>query len=117
MTAFNPPDEAQRRPAETARRAVAENEVRLKEARLTLDRTRELRAQGITDQAALDAAEAEVGSLEARISLAREQVAVVEKEVSLRETELEDTIIPARNRLAVTPQPSAQPNAVAVNAG
>ncbi|MBI4465809.1 MAG: efflux RND transporter periplasmic adaptor subunit, partial [Acidobacteria bacterium] len=80
---------------EAARRALAETDVRLEEARLNLRRTQGLTAQGISSQAALDAAQAEVGSFEARLALGREQVAVAERQVAVRQRELDDTVIRA----------------------
>jgi HlyD family secretion protein len=78
-----------------ARRALAETEVRLHEAELTLTRTRGLVAEGVSSQAALDAAQAEYDSLQARLELGREEVAVAERQVSVRQRELDDTIIAA----------------------
>ncbi len=77
------------------RRALAEFEVRRAEAELTLSRTRELVVAGITSQAELDTAQAEFDTLGARIAHAREQVAVAEREIDVRRTTLEDTIIRA----------------------
>ncbi len=78
-----------------ARSAVTESDVRRAEARLTLNRTRELADQGVVTRADLDAAQAEVDSLQARIALAREQVVVAEREVEVRRTELNDMVIRA----------------------
>lgn len=78
-----------------ARRALAETEVRLKEANLTLGRTRGLVAEGVSSQAELDTAQAEVDSLKARLALGREEVAVAERQVALRQREVEDTVIRA----------------------
>ena len=85
-------DEAQ---LQAARRALAEIEVRLHEAGLTLMRTRKLVAEGVSSQAALDAAQAERDSLQARLELGREEVAVAERQVGVRQRELDDTIIAA----------------------
>jgi RND family efflux transporter MFP subunit len=78
-----------------ARSTVAESEVRLAEAKLTLGRIRRLVEDGVVGRADLDAAEAEVESLEARIALARQQVIVAERQVAIRQTELDDTVIRA----------------------
>jgi RND family efflux transporter MFP subunit len=78
-----------------ARSALAETEVRLKEARLNLDRTRRLVDEGVMGAANLDPAEAEVDSRIARLALQREEVAVAEQQVALRRTELADTEIRA----------------------
>ena len=50
--------------------------MRLEQARLTLQRNRALRADGIVNQADLDNAETEVRALEARLALSEEQVRV-----------------------------------------
>ncbi len=78
-----------------AKRAVEETEARIDLARLTLDRTRRLLAEGVVGQAELDAVETEVETLEARLSVARQEVVVAQREVALRRTELEDTVIGA----------------------
>jgi HlyD family secretion protein len=78
-----------------SRRVAAEMEVRLKEARQTLERSRALVRDGIAGQAELDRAEAEVDALRARLELTREQVTVAERQVALRRTELDDTVIRA----------------------
>jgi RND family efflux transporter MFP subunit len=78
---------------EATRRAVAENRVRLEQARLTLQRNRSLRADGIVNQADLDNAETEVRALEARLALSEEQVLVSERSVAVRQNDLADTVI------------------------
>ena len=78
-----------------SRRVAAETEVRLKEARQTLDRARALVRDGIAGQAELDRAEAEVDALKARLDLTREQVTVAERQVALRQADLDDTVIRA----------------------
>jgi RND family efflux transporter MFP subunit len=78
-----------------SRRTAAETEVRLKEARQTLDRARALVRDGISGQADLDRAEAEVDALNARLDLTREQVTVAERQVALRQADLDDTVIRA----------------------
>jgi RND family efflux transporter MFP subunit len=77
------------------RRAVAENRVRLEQARITLKRTQQLRADGIINQADLDAALTEVNALDARLALSEEQVKVSERQVALRENDVADTVIVA----------------------
>jgi RND family efflux transporter MFP subunit len=81
--------------AEAARRSVTESEVRLREARITLERVSKLVAVGYSTAAEVDAARAAVDSLEARISAAREQVRVAERQVALAQTDLDSTIIRA----------------------
>ena len=78
-----------------ARGALAELEVRYEEARLDLDRQRRLLEQRLIGQADLDAAQAEADSLRARIANQREQVVVAEREIDVRRTALEDTVIRA----------------------
>ena len=80
---------------EAARRAVAETEVRLGEARLTLKRRLQLVKDRVVTQAELDQAQAEVDSLEARIAAARQQVNVAERQVEVQKTDLESTVIRA----------------------
>lgn len=78
-----------------ARGALAELEVRYAEARLDLDRQRRLLDQRLIGQAELDAAQAEADSLRARITNQREQITVAEREIDVRRTALEDTVIRA----------------------
>ena len=78
-----------------ARGALAELEVRYTEARLDLDRQRRLLDQRLIGQADLDAAQAEADSLRARIANQRERVVVAEREIDVRRTALEDTVIRA----------------------
>lgn len=77
------------------RRAVAENKVRLDQARLTLQRYRALRADGIANQADLDAAETEVRAYEARLAVSEEQVLVAERQVAVQQNQVADTVITA----------------------
>jgi RND family efflux transporter MFP subunit len=77
------------------RRALIETQVRLREAKLNQQRMRRLLAQGISTQAQVDTADAEVDSLAARLDLGRQDVAVAEREVALRRQDLDDTVIRA----------------------
>jgi RND family efflux transporter MFP subunit len=81
--------------AEAARRAVRENEVRLEEARINLDRLSKLATIGVSTVAELDAARANYDSTAARIEALRQQTAVAERQVELQRTALDDTIIRA----------------------
>src|SRR5262249_4022658 len=81
--------------AEAARRAVAENEVRLAEARVTLGRRLQLLKEAVTSQAEIDQAKAEVDSIDARIDALRQQIRVAERQVELQRTELDNTVIRA----------------------
>lgn len=80
---------------QAARTDLAETEVRLAEAELKLDRQRRLAAEGITPQQDLDTAQAEVDALRARIAATRQSIVVAERQVEVRRTELNDTIIRA----------------------
>jgi RND family efflux transporter MFP subunit len=81
--------------AEAARRNVNESEVRLKEARINLERVSKLVGVGYSTAAEVDAARAAVDSLDARIRAAREQVRVAERQIELERTNLDSTIIRA----------------------
>ena len=81
--------------AESARKAVHENEVHLIQAKQTLARLAELNRRGITTPSEIDAATADVNGTEARIAATREQVNVAEQQVALQQTELDNTIIRA----------------------
>ena len=78
-----------------SRRNAAETDVRLREAGLTLNRTQSLVKDGISGQADLDRAEAEVDALKARRDLSREQVNVSAAQVAVRRTEIDDMVIRA----------------------
>ena len=78
-----------------ARGALAELEVRYAEAQLDLGRQRRLLEQRLIGRADLDAAQAEADSLGARIANQRELVVVAEREIDVRRTALEDTVIRA----------------------
>jgi RND family efflux transporter MFP subunit len=75
------------------RLGVAENKVRLEQARLNLQRQRSLRADGIVNQADLDNAETEVRAIEARLALWDQQVSVAERQVAVRQNDVTDTVI------------------------
>jgi HlyD family secretion protein len=77
------------------RRALAENEVRLRQAKLGQDRTRRLREQGIMTQADADTADADVDALVARLELGRQDVEVSERQIALRRQDVDDTVIRA----------------------
>jgi RND family efflux transporter MFP subunit len=81
--------------ADAARRAIRENEVRLHEASLSLARITRLKVEGVSTQAELEAAQAQLDSYEARILAAREQVRVAEQQAVLARTNLDDAVIRA----------------------
>ena len=80
---------------EAARRAVRENEVRLDEARINLDRLSKLAKIGVSTVAELDAARANFDSTAARIEALKQQTAVAERQVEVQRTALDDTIVRA----------------------
>jgi HlyD family secretion protein len=80
---------------EAQKKSLAETEVRRHEADLNRRRMHSLREQGIATQAQIEAADAEVGSLEARLELGRQQVSVAERELALRQQDLDDLVIRA----------------------
>lgn len=84
--------EAQLAAAETARRETA---VRLDEAKLNLRRTRDLSGQGIRSVADLDAAQAGVDSLAARLEAEGSNVEVARREVAVVRQQVEDHAIRA----------------------
>ena len=81
--------------AEAARRAVRESEVRLAEAKLTLNRRLQLVKASLSTQAEVDQAQAEVDSVEARIQAAQQQVAVADRQIAVQQTDLDNTVIRA----------------------
>jgi RND family efflux transporter MFP subunit len=81
--------------AEAARRAVAESEVRLDEARLTLRRRLQLVKDGLATQAEVDQAQAEVDSIDARIAALHQQVRVAESQIAVQQADLDNTVIRA----------------------
>ena len=78
-----------------ARRSAAEDEARLREAQLNLQRRERLLQEGVVGRAEVDTAQAEVDSITARIDYARQQVAVAESQVNLRRTDLNDMVVRA----------------------
>ena len=78
-----------------SRSAAAEDEARLREAQLTFTRLSQLIQEKVVGRAEVDAAEATVESLKARIAMARQQVEVAQSQVAARETDLTDMIVRA----------------------
>ena len=81
--------------SEAARRAVAENEVRLAEAKVTLGRIEQLVARGLATASDLDGARATVDSIAARIGALRQQVVVAERQADVQRTDLDNMVIRA----------------------
>src|SRR5436305_1329179 len=77
------------------RRALTENEVRLRQAKLSQDRMKRLHEQGVSTKADLDTADADVDALVARLELGRQDVQVSERQIALRRQDLDDTVIRA----------------------
>jgi RND family efflux transporter MFP subunit len=80
---------------DAAQQAIEENEVRLRQARLTLGRRQQLLKEGVVGQADLDDAQAEVDSLQARVAAAHHQEEVAARQLALQKTQLDDTVIRA----------------------
>ena len=80
---------------DSARRQVAENEVRHGEAQTTLKRLSSLLKDGIVTQAEVDGARANVDSIAARIAALNTQVLVAERQIDLQKTDIDNTIIRA----------------------
>ena len=83
------------RSVEAARRSLREIEVRLADAQKTLDRTRSLVERRLLAQSALDAAEADVAALRARLEAARAEVGVAEGRLAVSQQALDDLAIRA----------------------
>ena len=83
------------RSLEAARRNLREIEVRLADAQKTLDRNRSLVQRQLVSQSALDASEAEVAALRARLSAAGAEVGVAEARVAVTGQVLDDLSIRA----------------------
>jgi RND family efflux transporter MFP subunit len=81
--------------AESARRAIEENEVRLAQARVTLARNTQLLKTGVGTQTDLEQAKLDVDSTVARIAALNEQIKVAERQVEVQKTDLDNTIIRA----------------------
>lgn len=80
---------------EAAKRNIAENEVRLADAKTTLNRRAQLVKERVAAQSEVDSAQAEVDSLAARIAAGHEMVRVAERQVAIQQTEIDNTIIRA----------------------
>ena len=78
-----------------AQRGAAEDEARLKQAELTLDRRSRLMQEKVVGRAEVDDAQGDVDSLKARIAVAHQQVQVSETMVRARQTDLTDMVVRA----------------------
>ena len=78
-----------------AQKSFAEDQARLREAELNLQRRERLLKDGVVGRAEVDTARAEVDSLKARIAYTQEQVGVAAAQVNLRRTDLADMVVRA----------------------
>jgi RND family efflux transporter MFP subunit len=78
-----------------AERGAAEDEARLKQAELTLERRSRLMKDKVVGKAEVDDAQGDVDSLKARIAVAHQQVQVSEALVRARQTDMTDMVVRA----------------------
>ena len=78
-----------------SQRGAAEDEARLTQAQLNLDRRARLIKDGVVGRAEVDDAQGDVDSLKARIAMAQQQVRVAEAQVNARKTDLADMVVRA----------------------
>jgi RND family efflux transporter MFP subunit len=83
------------RSLEAARRGLKEIEVRLADARKTLERNRSLVERALVSRSVLDASEAEVAALQARLAAASAEAGVAEARVAVTRQGLDDLLIRA----------------------
>jgi RND family efflux transporter MFP subunit len=79
----------------SARKAAAEDEARLQQAELTLQRRQQLLKDGVIGKAELDQSVADVDSLKAKIAYTQQQIGVAEQQVNLQKTMLADMVVRA----------------------
>lgn len=80
---------------EAARAQLTEVQVQLVEADRNLARTQELAGRKLLSQAALDNAQANAGTLKARLESTRRNVTVAERGVAVQQQQLDDTVVRA----------------------
>lgn len=78
-----------------AKRSEGEDEARLREAELTLQRNQQLVKERVVGQAELDSSQASVDALKARIAYGQQQVVVAESQVKLQQANLDDMVVRA----------------------
>jgi RND family efflux transporter MFP subunit len=78
-----------------SQKVAAEDEAKLREAQLHLGRLQQLVKDNVVGKAELDTAEANVEALKARIAYEQQQVEVSQRQVDLRRTDLNDTVVRA----------------------
>jgi RND family efflux transporter MFP subunit len=81
--------------AAASRKSAAQDQARLHEAELNLERRQRLMKEQVVGKAEVDTAQADVDSLKARIAFAQEQIAVAESQVRLQRTQLDDMVVRA----------------------
>ena len=79
----------------SARKAAAEDEARVQQAELTLQRRQQLMKDGVIGKAELDQSQSDVDSLKARIAYTQQQIGVAEQQVNLQKTMLADMVVRA----------------------
>jgi HlyD family secretion protein len=78
-----------------SQKSFAEDQARLTQAELTLQRRQALLKENVVGKAELDQAQSDVDSLKARIAFTQQQVDVSEKQVALQRTNLADMVVRA----------------------
>lgn len=94
-TTLRPQVALSERQLDAANKNLQEVEVRLAEAERNLQRNRQLRADKLVSEQALDAAEAEFGALQARLEALRSEVKVAQGSLRVRAQDLEDLLVRA----------------------
>jgi HlyD family secretion protein len=79
----------------SSRKAAAEDQARLQQAELTLQRRQQLLKEGVVGKAELDEVQSNVDSLKARIGYTLQQIGVAESQVNLQKTMLTDMVVRA----------------------
>jgi RND family efflux transporter MFP subunit len=79
----------------SSKKAAAEDQARLQQAELTLQRRQQLLKEGVVGKAELDQAQSDVDSLKARIAYTQQQIGVAESQVALQKTNLADMVVRA----------------------
>ena len=79
----------------SARKAAAEDQARLQQAELNLQRRQQLLKDGVIGKAELDQSVSDVDSLKARIAYTQQQIGVAEQQVNLQKTMLADMVVRA----------------------
>ena len=78
-----------------SRKSFAEDEAKLKEAELNLQRRQALLKENVVGKAEVDDAQSVVDSTKARIAYSQQQIGVAERQVELQKANLDDTIVRA----------------------